>query len=136
MDITRLKQPRCFVVYALAPETVSAAEANRAFNAFLADRSLPLAVYHDHFIGEPGGMAIFFADSDEERHALASAEDLHGWRIEVRPLIYSRSPAAFDEQIAFTLRAYRGQSWNRLRRENRPVYGNPQAEAETARESG
>jgi hypothetical protein len=59
---------------------------------------------------------------------------LEGWQVEIRPLIFSHSPAAFDEQIAFTLRAYRGVSWDVLKRAARPAYGNPNREAETAQE--
>ena len=54
--------------------------------------------------------------------------------MEIRPLIFSRNPAAFDEQIAFTLSAYRGEDWERLQREERPTYGDPRREAETAEE--
>jgi len=49
-------------------------------------------------------------------------------------LIFSFSPAAFDEQIAFPLKAYRGVDWGRLQKEQRPSYGNPGIEAETAEE--
>lgn len=130
----RLNQPRCFLVYALAPAGLPAAEANRLFNAYIEDRSLPLALFHDHFIGHPGGLAIFYAETAEERLALTNASALEGWQVEVRPLIFSRSPAALDEQIAFTLRAYRGRDWEALQREARPVYGDPRREAETAAE--
>ena len=50
------------------------------------------------------------------------------------PLIFSRSPSVFDEQIAFTLRAYRGANWETLQKEQRPSFGNPGREAETAEE--
>lgn len=49
-------------------------------------------------------------------------------------IIFSYSPAAFDEQTAFTVREYRGQDWEKLQREKRPSYGNPIREAETAAE--
>lgn len=49
-------------------------------------------------------------------------------------LIYSRSPAGFDEQTAFTLRVYRKADWDKLRLEQRPRYGDPNKEAETAQE--
>jgi hypothetical protein len=41
---------------------------------------------------------------------------------------------AFDEQIAFTLKAYRGIDWEGLQKEQRPSYGRPSREAETAQE--
>lgn len=134
MDITRLRQPRCFLVYALAPEDWSAAKANRAFNAFVGDRDLPLVVFHDHFIGRPGGLAIFYAESDADRTALAESAHLPGWELDIRPLIFARSPSGFDEQTRFTLQAYRDQDWDQLRREERPTFGSPGQEAITARE--
>ncbi|MCI0397458.1 MAG: hypothetical protein L0332_19330 [Chloroflexi bacterium] len=120
----KIQKPRCFLLYALAPEGLSSAEANRLFNAAIADQRLPLVIFHDHFIGRPGGLAIFFAENAEERQALADITLLDGWRVEVHPLIFSHSPAAFDEQIAFTLRQYRGRDWELLQKEDRPAYGN------------
>ena len=54
--------------------------------------------------------------------------------MDIQPLIFSRSPSAFDEQIAFTLRAYRGVNWESLQKEQRPSFGNASREAETAEE--
>lgn len=134
MHATRVSRPRCFLLYALAPEGVPAAQANREFNAFIADTYLPLTLFHDHFIGHPGGIAIFYAETTQEREALIDPKGLEGWRVELHPLVFSHSPAAFDEQIAFTLRAYRDRDWERLRRERRTRYGDPIREAETASE--
>ena len=130
----RIKKPRCFLVYALAPGELSAAEANQLFNEFIAEPGLPLALYHDHFIGQPGGVAIFFVETTAERDALLAQKTLEGWQVELQPLIFSYSPAAFDEQISFTLKAYRGIDWERLQKEQRPAYGRPTLEAETAQE--
>ena len=130
----RIRKPRCFLLYALAPGDLSAAEANHIFNNFIADPSLPLAVFHDHFIGQPGGLAIFYVDSPESRDALLAQKHLEGWQVEYQPLIFSYSPSAFDEQTAFTLKAYRGLDWEALQKEKRPAYGNPSREAETAQE--
>ena len=132
MTSFHIRKPRCFLGYALAPEDFSAAQANQQFNAFVADRSLPLVLFHDHFIGQPGGVAIFFVETAQERETLAQHAGLDGWHVDVRPLIFSYSPAAFDEQTAYTLRAYRGQDWETLQQEKRPSYGNPAREAETA----
>lgn len=136
MDETlkRVKKPRCYLVYALAPESLAAADANRTFNAFIADRSLPLVVFHDHFIGRAGGIAIFYVEDERSRDALLEQRHLDGWHVEYRPMIFSYSPPAFDEQVSFTLKAYRDMSWESLRREGRPSYGNPAREAETAAE--
>lgn len=130
--VQRTQNPRCFLVYALAPEGMRAAEANRAFNDFIADKSLPLAVYHDHFIGNPGGIAIFYVHSTAERDRLLDGDHLPGWKVDMHPMIFSTSPAGFDEQIAFTLRAYRDKNWELLQKEQRPIYGDPRVEAETA----
>lgn len=129
-----IRKPRCFLVYALAPKDFAPAEANRLFNAYVSDPARGLSLFHDHFIGEPGGTAIFFVETAEQRAALADPGPLDGWKIDMRPLIYSRSPAGFDEQTAYTLRAYRQTNWELLRMEQRPRYGDSQKEAETAQE--
>jgi len=132
--VKRIQKPRCFLVYALAPDGLPAAQANRLFNEFVGDRSLPPAIFHDHFIGEPGGVAVFFVESPRARDALLGQEHLKGWQVQIQPLIFSYSPSAFDEQTAFTLKAYRGLDWESLQREQRPSFGNPAREAETAEE--
>jgi len=132
--LRRIDKPRCFLLYALAPGDMPAADANRILNAFIGDPALPLAIFHDHFIGQPGGMVIFYVETPEEREALLAQKYLAGWQVEIQPLIFSHSPAALDAQIAFTLRAYRGQDWETLQRAKRPAYGNPSREAETAEE--
>ena len=132
--IRRIQKPRCFLVYALAPTGLPAGEANRIFNEFVGDRNLPLAVFHDHFIGEPGGVAVFYVENTGQRDALLEQEHLQGWQVQVQPLVFSYSPAAFDEQTAFTLRAYRDTDWEVLQKDKRPAYGNPAHEAETAQE--
>lgn len=133
----RIRKPRCFLLYALAPENITPQQANQTVNAVVADRSLPLTIYHDHFIGQPGGIVIFFAENESERQVLQEQlpEHLAGWQWNLHPLIFSRNPAALDEQIRYTLAAYRDGDWHTLRQEERPTYGNPAQEAETAAES-
>ncbi|MGB8981223.1 MAG: hypothetical protein WCC12_05065, partial [Anaerolineales bacterium] len=75
-----------------------------------------------------------FVETPAERDALLSQKYLEGWHVEIQPLIFSHSPSAFDAQIAFTLKAYRGIDWEVLQHEQRPAYGNPSREAETAQE--
>ena len=133
-QVKRIQKPRCFLLYALAPIGMSASEANRILNDFIGDPSLPLAIFHDHFIGQPGGLVIFFVATPQERDSLLAQKHLDGWQVEIQPLIFSHSPSAFDEQIAFTLRAYRGVDRETLQREKRPSFGNPSLEAETAQE--
>jgi hypothetical protein len=128
----RIRKPRCFLVYALAPPSLSPSEANDVFNSLVADLKLPLVVFHDHFIGQPGGIAIFYAETMDEREALFDQDHLDGWQVDYQPLIFSYSPAALDEQIAYTLRAYRDIDWKKLQRERPPSYGDPAREAETA----
>jgi hypothetical protein len=130
----RIQKPRCFLLYALAPKDMPATEANHTLNAFIGDPALPLALFHDHFIGQAGGIVIFYVETPEERDALLAQTHLEGWHVDIQPLIFSRSPSAFDEQIAFTLRAYRGVNWESLQKEQRPSFGNPSREAETAEE--
>ena len=132
--VKRITRPRCFLLYAIAPGDLPASEANRILNAFIGDPALPLAIFHDHFIGQPGGLVIFYVETIQERDALLAQTYLEGWRVEIQPLIFSHSPSAFDEQIAFTLRAYRGVNWETLQKEQRPSFGNPSREAETAAE--
>jgi hypothetical protein len=134
MQLPQIRKPRCFMVYAMAPDDLSPSEANRVFNAYVADRRLPLVIFHDHFIGKPGGVAIFYVENAEERQALLGCETLNGWAVEIRPLIFSYSPAAFDAQTSYTMAQYRDEDWETLQRVKRPHYGNPVAEAETAAE--
>ncbi len=128
------RKPRCVLVYALAPDGTKPAEANRLVNEFVGDRSLPLVLYHDHFLGELGGMAVFYVDSAESMQALTNHSHLPGWQIDYRPLIFAYNPAAFDEQITYTMKAYRGEDWEAVQQEKRPAYGNPQQEAVTGEE--
>jgi hypothetical protein len=130
----RISKPRCFLLYAIAPSGLPASEANRILNAFIGDPTLPLAIFHDHFIGQPGGLVLFYVETTAERDALITQTYLEGWNVEIQPLIFSHSPSAFDEQIAFTLRAYRGMNWETIQKEQRPSFGNPSREAETAQE--
>jgi hypothetical protein len=132
--VKRIRKPRCFLLYALAPGDMPAAEANHILNECIGDPALPVAIFHDHFIGQPGGIVIFYVETAEERDALLAQTYLDGWQVDIQPLIFSRSPSAFDEQIAFTLRAYRGVNWETLQKEERPSFGNPSREAETAEE--
>jgi hypothetical protein len=135
MNLPSLQKPRCFLVYTLAPEGLSAAKANELFNTYVADAKRGLVLFHDHFIGQRGGVVIFFVETETEREALKDLGELVAWSINVHPLIFAYSPAALDEQIAFTLKSYRNADWESLQQEKRPSYGNPRQEAETAEEA-
>ena len=135
IPVAKIGKPRCFLVHAIAPINLSASDANNCFNQYVSDPSRGLAIWHDHFIGAPGGTAIFFVENDAQRQALTESGTLEDWQISVHPLIFSHSPSAFDEQIAYTLRAYRNTDWAALQLEQRPHYGNARLEAQTASES-
>ena len=135
IPIAKISKPRCFLVHAIAPGNFSARDANDSLNKYVSDPSRGLAIWHDHFIGAPGGTAIFFVENDAQRQALTSPGTLENWRVSVHPLIYSHSPSAFDEQLAYTLRTYRNADWAALQLEQRPHYGDARLEAETASES-
>ncbi len=135
LNIPNINKPRCFLVYALAPNGLSATEANERLNAYTADDTRGVALWHDHFIGRRGGTIILYVETDAQREALKTPGALEGWDVQIHPLIYSRSPSAFDEQIAYTLRAYHNQNWDQLQLEQRPHFGDPQLEAQTAEES-
>lgn len=109
-------QARCFLIYATSPDSVNAKEAHRLFNAYIADPSRGISLYHDHFVGKPGGgLAIFYVENKEQKIALSEPGILQGWSIISHPLTFSRTPGSFDEVIAFTLAAYRGLDWEILR---------------------
>lgn len=129
------RKPRCYLLYALAPEETSAADANRLINELVADTELPLAIFHDHFIGQKGGMVIFFVESVTERDRLYAMAHLADWQVIIHPLIYSYNPAAFDAQTAYTLSRYRQADWDILKQDKRPPYGDLQQEANLAEES-
>lgn len=137
MDITRIRKPRCFMLYALAPDNITPSQANQTINQLCQDKDLPLTIYHDHFLGQAGGIIIFFATTPEERNILQNKVELilEEWQYTLHPLIFSHNPAALDEQIAYTLRAYRDTDWEVLQKDKRPSYGNPREEAETAQET-
>ena len=142
MDSTQVravptKKPRCYLIYALAPQGVGAAKANQIINEMTADPLLPLALWHDHFIGQAGGSIIFYVENQEQQKALFENQHLQGWHVDYRPLVFSFSPSAFDAQTSFTLKNYRATDWEELRRKERPNYGerNANQEAETGEEA-
>ncbi len=134
MNLPKIQKPRCFLVYALAPDGLSATKANELFNTYVADSKRGLVLFHDHFIGQRGGMAMFFVETQAEREALKDLAELTDWQVKIHPLIFAYNPAAFDEQIAYTLKSYRDKDWEILQQEKRPSYGDPRQEAETAEE--
>ena len=135
LNIPNIKKARCFLVYATAPQHLSAPEANAKINEYTADEKRGIALFHDHFIGQFGGVILLFVSTEAQRAALQNLGSLEGWDVKIHPLVYANSPAAFDEQIAYTLRAYHGQNWDQLQQEARPHFGDAQLEANTGIES-
>jgi len=105
---------RCYLVYALAPEGTSPREANDLLNAYVADDSRGLAVWHDHFIGAHGGAVVLHVRSDAERALLEDPGPLAGWRLAVHPLMYSLTAVGFAALTPFTLEKYRGVGLDEL----------------------
>ncbi|MGD0189430.1 MAG: hypothetical protein ABSD74_01680 [Rhizomicrobium sp.] len=135
MTTARTKRPRCYLVYAGAPDGTAMRAANdaiNAINALVGDEALPLCFFHDHFLDRPGGLAVFYVTSHADVDAIDEGivRHLKDWNAEARPLIFSFNPAAFDEQIAYTLRTYRDKDWSELKTHTRPAYANPFREAE------
>ncbi|PLR75286.1 hypothetical protein CU633_21935 [Bacillus sp. V3-13] len=95
---------RCYLVVAKAPEDVKLREANALFNDYIADQKRGQIVFHDHFVGEPGGVAFFDVQSEQQKAALQ--DDLPEWDIEIHPLILSRTAAGLVYQLDYTSTEY------------------------------
>ena len=130
-------RPRCYLVYALAPVGVNASHANKTINQLIADPEIPLALWHDHFLGGPGGCIVFHVETKAQQQALFDNEYLNGWKVDYRPMVFSFSPSAFDAQISYTISAYSRSDWDALCIENRPDYDGRdiELEADSAQES-
>ena len=98
---------RCHLVYALAPPSVTAREANDLLNEYVADPSRGLAVWHDHFVGEHGGAVVLDVRDDDEEARLGDPGPLEGWQLSTHPLTFSLSAVGFSAQTEFTLAQYR-----------------------------
>jgi hypothetical protein len=108
---------RCYLVYALAPESTAAAQANDDLNAYIEDQRRGLVVFHDHFSRAPhGGVAVFDVRSEEELRMLNDPGPLAEWHLDVRPLTFSLTAVGFIEQTHLTLREYAKTTVDALRR--------------------
>jgi hypothetical protein len=105
---------RCHLVYALAPNGVSAREANDLLNEYVADCSRGLAVWHDHFIGKHGGTVVLEVRGEQEEARLADLGPLEGWAVSSHPLTFSLTGVGFSAQTALTLESYRDTSLEQL----------------------
>jgi hypothetical protein len=101
------RRSRCFLVYAVAPDGMSARDANELLNRYIGEDGRGLIVSHDHFIGKPhGGFAVFEVRSEDEEAKLADPGPLGGWELTTRPLTFSLTAVGFVAQADFTLRNY------------------------------
>jgi hypothetical protein len=106
---------RCYFVYAVAPDGMSARDANRLLNEYVADRSRGVPVSHDHFVGRPhGGFAVLYVRDERELRRLDDPGPLAGWQVDIRPLTFALTPVGFAAQLDFTLEQYGGASLGEL----------------------
>ena len=120
MTLTRGKQ-RCYLVYAVAPETVSARAANDLLNEFIEDRRRGIVIFHDHFTGKPhGGVAVFDVRDEVAYALLQDLGPLGGWDVRVHALTFSLAATGFAAQMELTVDAYGGKTLGQLRAEEEP----------------
>jgi hypothetical protein len=112
-------KPRCYLVYALAPSSVAASEANDAVNAYIEDQKRGIVVFHDHFTGSSrhGGVAVFDVRSEDELAMLDDPGPLDGWRLNIHALTFALSAVGFVEQADLTLREYAKTTLDALRQD-------------------
>jgi rhodanese-related sulfurtransferase len=111
---------RCYLVYAVAPAGTNARHANDQFNDYIADDRRGICVFHDHFVGEHGGVAVFDVRSDDELAAVHEPGPLVGWDIRVHGLTFALTAVGFAAQMEFTLDRYRGTNLEALRATEAP----------------
>jgi hypothetical protein len=99
--------PRCYLVYAVAPEGTSAREANDLLNAYIEAPGRGVPIFHDHFTGEPhGGVAVLEVRSEDEEAQLADPAPLSGWEVAVHALTFSLTGVGFEAQTQLTIEEY------------------------------
>lgn len=103
----RPKDKRCYILIGYAAKGTTFRKANLALNEFVSDPKRGLVLFHDHFMGTPGGVAFFWVENAEQLKALKERGFLKGWRIKIHPLIFVEDPVSFLYQADFTLTAYR-----------------------------
>jgi hypothetical protein len=110
-----LRTPRCYLVYAIAPEGTTATEATDLLNEYVEDERRGLAVFHDHFTGGPhGGFVVVDARDADQLALLDDPGPLAGWEIAVHPLTFALAATGFLAQAHFTLEQYRGTTFAEL----------------------
>ena len=110
--------PRCYLVYAVAPQGTSARRANDLLNAYVEAPGRGVPVFHDHFTGRPhGGVAVFEVRSQDEEARLEDVAQLSGWTVELHPLTFSLTGVGFVAQTELTIEGYGKTTLDTLRRE-------------------
>jgi hypothetical protein len=116
-ELARGKQ-RCYLVYAVAPDGVTARQANVLLNEYIEDRRRGFVIFHDHFTGKPhGGFAVFDVRDAQAYELLEDHGPLEGWEVRVHALTFSMAATGFAAQMALTAEAYGGKRLDQLRRE-------------------
>jgi hypothetical protein len=114
--VADLFKQRCYLVYAVAPASVAASEANDSLNAYIEDQERGTVVFHDHFTGSPhGGVAVFDVRSEDELARLDDGGPLAGWQLQIHALTFSLSAVGFIEQTDLTVREYGKTTFDALR---------------------
>jgi hypothetical protein len=108
--------PRCYLVYAVAPDGTSARDANDLLNDYIEAPGRGLPVFHDHFTGSPhGGVAVLEVRSEDEEARLADHSALPGWDVAVHALTFSLTGVGFVAQTELTTEEYGGTTIEALR---------------------
>ena len=102
-------KPKCYAFVGYAPKGTNLREAAVAFNNFVADKENGLVLYHDHFVNEPGALAVFFVESDLELKRLEEHRLLSDWTAKVHPLTFTEKPIELLYQTDYTMGVYRGK---------------------------
>jgi hypothetical protein len=116
-ELDRGKQ-RCYLVYAVAPESVTARQANELLNRYVEDRRRGFVIFHDHFTGKPhGGVAVFDVRDKEAFVLLEDSGPLESWDVHVHAFTFSLAATGFGAQMALTAEVYGGKNLDELREE-------------------
>lgn len=107
-------KPKCYAFVGYSPKGTSLRDADVQFNNFISDKANGLVLYHDHFVDEPGAMALFFVESESELERLEQHQALQGWNVKVHPLTFTEKPIEMLYQTDFTMGVYRGQRLRNL----------------------
>ncbi len=102
------KDRGCHLVVAYAPPKTPMREANDGINEYVANHARGLLLFHDHFADEPGGVAVFSVETEEELAAVRDPGPLAGWNFKAHPLIFAGGTLEFLFQMDYTMQAYRG----------------------------